>query len=488
MNDLNENGNSLLITLLVIVFVSILGVSLLTQTANSNKITVSERYDQSLYYIAEAGLNMEKANLVQALNTAYAATLDQLQNTPVANYPTFNFTSTFNQYLCHQSPIYCTISSKVYNKFNKQFNKQPSVTTTVQQSCLPTREMDCTFTITAKGYLQEEPNKTRDLVQSLTITSERINLDIETGGSSEEITNTPNTPSINPLPIQNAVVISGGLISIHGNADIVGDLASNTNRITKSGSAHSHVGQNVHVSTPIQLADYLPPFVAAPSPFPSLSNNLNLLHQQNIYVNKLVGPKVLNIGSENRTLYVNELDLDDNIIINGSGTLTVIILGEADLKGKMTRSDNDATKLNIYYQGTKDFKTVSNPSSKATVISGSIHVQKSELSIKGGTILGNIYYHGTKPIEINGNGDNNANYLIAPYAKVQSSGNADFTGVILAKEMEINGNHDLIYRPNTLVPLPNPNPTPTPTSPTTPTQPVQLEREPLFIESDIEEQ
>lgn len=54
----NEQGFTLVITILAIMLISILGLSLMTTTANSKKISQSEYVDQSAYYIAEAGLTL----------------------------------------------------------------------------------------------------------------------------------------------------------------------------------------------------------------------------------------------------------------------------------------------------------------------------------------------------------------------------------------------------------------------------------------------
>ena len=56
-----EKGYSLLLVILAIAFLSVLGIMLLTLTANSLKISTSERDDQSVFYIAEGGLNSTKA-------------------------------------------------------------------------------------------------------------------------------------------------------------------------------------------------------------------------------------------------------------------------------------------------------------------------------------------------------------------------------------------------------------------------------------------
>lgn len=66
----NENGYSLLLVFFVLMFISIAGISLLTVSANSLKTSSNERKDQTIYYIAEAGLNLKKAEMLTSLRQA----------------------------------------------------------------------------------------------------------------------------------------------------------------------------------------------------------------------------------------------------------------------------------------------------------------------------------------------------------------------------------------------------------------------------------
>ena len=62
----NEQGYALAIAVLVITILSILGISLMTTTGNSKKMANKEQENQAAYYIAEAGLNLKKAEIKKA--------------------------------------------------------------------------------------------------------------------------------------------------------------------------------------------------------------------------------------------------------------------------------------------------------------------------------------------------------------------------------------------------------------------------------------
>lgn len=62
----NEQGYALAIAILVITVLSILGISLMATTGNSKKMAGNEQQNQAAYYIAEAGLNLKKAEIKKA--------------------------------------------------------------------------------------------------------------------------------------------------------------------------------------------------------------------------------------------------------------------------------------------------------------------------------------------------------------------------------------------------------------------------------------
>ena len=62
----NEQGYALAIAVLVITVLSILGISLMATTGNSKKMANKEQENQAAYYIAEAGMNLKKAEIKKA--------------------------------------------------------------------------------------------------------------------------------------------------------------------------------------------------------------------------------------------------------------------------------------------------------------------------------------------------------------------------------------------------------------------------------------
>jgi len=70
----NELGFTLVAVLMVLVVLSVLGVSVLMITSNFVKLSAGERDDQSVFYIAEAGLTVEMAEIEETITEVYNIT------------------------------------------------------------------------------------------------------------------------------------------------------------------------------------------------------------------------------------------------------------------------------------------------------------------------------------------------------------------------------------------------------------------------------
>lgn len=73
----NERGYVFIVTLLLITLISVIGFGLMTITKNTLKVTTHEQADQSVYYIAEADLNVKRADINAELETLFQTFLDK---------------------------------------------------------------------------------------------------------------------------------------------------------------------------------------------------------------------------------------------------------------------------------------------------------------------------------------------------------------------------------------------------------------------------
>lgn len=73
----NERGYVFIVTLLLITLISVIGFGLMTITKNTLKVTTHEQADQSVYYIAEADLNVKRADINAELEAIFQPFLEK---------------------------------------------------------------------------------------------------------------------------------------------------------------------------------------------------------------------------------------------------------------------------------------------------------------------------------------------------------------------------------------------------------------------------
>ncbi len=463
MRYLNNQGHALLLTILTIVLISVMGLSLLTITANSKKTTVNERFDQSTYYIAEAGINLEKAKLTELIEKINDQTTQHLNSLDFESQQVFDFDAYFNRSLCSPNPTSntCINNAHTYNHFQKQFSEQPIAKTVVTGGCSSGSTASCTFDIRSEGYFENSPSKKRVLTQKLNIA---LNKPTIIGGG------TPGTPEANPstptLPFDNVTVFTTGPIHAGGNATILGAIGTTSGRenITLGKNMNEGQIQNVDQFKDIDLNQYLPPFPKDNSTTAQAVDSIPNPLTEDIYLKNLdLGNKdlTINLNGNDVTLYVDSLESKNhaNLIVQGTGKLNIFIKNTFDFNGEIN-PNGVVSNVNIFYNGTTDV-ALANAHSK---IFGSMYIKNAGFSSNGALIYGNIYSAGAQTLNITGNSSTTAQYIIAPNAKVEPGGGGVIKGAIIAKELGGNGNYTIEYpgQGNFPIPLPVPPPSGTP--------------------------
>lgn len=92
----NEQGYALLITTFAIVLLSVLGIGMMTVSSNTLKTSTYERSNQSLYYLAEAGINYKEAIILDEIKKIYD---EEKANTSNQTGSEDTFNNTFNHRL-----------------------------------------------------------------------------------------------------------------------------------------------------------------------------------------------------------------------------------------------------------------------------------------------------------------------------------------------------------------------------------------------------
>lgn len=146
----NEQGYALLITIFAIVLLSVLGIGMMTVSSNTLKTSTSERSNQSLYYLAEAGINYKEAIILDEINRIYA---EEKANTSNRTGSEDTFNNTFDHRLTN------LLLSENYSELDHQhFTNLSNGNPVVKISILPNGSPR-QFTIKSEATLSGTPGK-----------------------------------------------------------------------------------------------------------------------------------------------------------------------------------------------------------------------------------------------------------------------------------------------------------------------------------------
>lgn len=395
----NERGNALFLTLLTVVFVAVVGVGLLTVTAQSNKTTVKERQDQSLYYIAEAGINQAKSEVMVLLENLIEENIGYMNTLPASQRTTDNFAIEMEKRIKNQfcNPTECNKFAKVYTDFQEQKGNRPIANVTSDLICyVLDNQRYCDIKLKSEGSLIGNALKTRKLEQQLSVNINRVVDSSITHGNGNG--NNPQSPNLIDL-IRNYASLTTNETTVNGSAYIEGDAGS------QKGIEAIHLNQKwnhdkektTKVDTSnlnnIDLNVLLPPFPEFPV------NPINFTKAQSL---NDIGPNHLscsinNVGNPNTSfeikskagrdkydlldlttsnyhkfldltykdkldikigdgvtyLEVETLSLTDKVTINGSGTLKLLVKNKLNLEDEVN-INGAVNHLILCYTGEND--------------------------------------------------------------------------------------------------------------------------------------
>ena len=480
----NEKGYTLLIVVLAAALISILGLGLMTITANTLNTTKHERDDQSLFYIAEAGVNIEKSNIEQIVYNAYVNTMLLHQGMSPENRSTFNFEGYYKDEISNSLRLNTPYA---YLNFEKQFNKQPEACISITSFEEPNK-----INIESIGYLIDPNNNTVNC-------SNKENIPSHYRVVQYTVSFTTDLKFLSDLGVENGngiefdglpqlTVLTKGDITLSGSSNIHGSVGtSGSVKLSGSSQIKNNIGvspdridvprgtgdnyyntiNNRLVAVDMPELPALPPFpnnefntlasASLPTGFPMTGNNYqadwnpprnrtSLVLTENAKVENFIVPggfpKIdINIGSNTVNLLIDDLSLAQSTELNiiGNGTLNIYVKNSLNLGGAISNPSNNAGKVNIYYAG----DTEPQFSGSQQTVYGSLYVEKSDLTINGSkTIAGHIMSGGNK-INLLGGGPPSGHYILAPNADVTA--NNHYTGVILANTFTGTGNAQINY-------------------------------------------
>lgn len=502
-NKQNEKGYTLVGVLLVFTILAILGMSLVMLSFASVKTSTKERDHQSVYYIAEAGLNYEIEKINQAVQesdkkiekefadlqrdekNATEEDYQQVINTEIQRID--NFLKKYKEIT--KSPIQFEKVNNIepraeikiievgQNKDGKEYELK-STGIIDEQS----RTVISQFQIGWDLVVEEVPDESIpiELPPYAVFTSGNMELAIKKGGGLIK----GNIGTISQEKHAIKAGEKGGRIVQEGNIYVPVIEDSNDNNTCKTKPVKDYKSYSVSrplngdtVPCPIELIDiYEPPDLPGLPTFPidietpddllvgnhKIINNGDLLitnYQAHQYVLEM--EKDLKFGkmefNSNRHLTINVGDTDKSIVVHdllmtpgghislkGSGKLTLYVTGSFKMAGSSKINNNgDINKLNIFYKGSNPIKVAG-----SQAIYGSIYSKKSDANFEltgGGRIYGNIFTGG-KIVKISGGSSAESQLILAPNAQVDVSEGGKVKGKIISNSFNVSGGGEVIMQ------------------------------------------
>ncbi|WP_434351258.1 PilX N-terminal domain-containing pilus assembly protein [Trichococcus flocculiformis] len=453
----DEKGSGLVLTLMVLLVLSVLGVSIGTLTLGSYRLSASNRDDTSAYYVAEA---------------AAVAAYDEIQRSVLSAYQS---NATEGSFYNQVSSIVTFKNGQSAVDFGEQFGTEPTATIATAQNDTNS------YTITSTG---EVDGKKRTVTKPFTVNWVEKN----TGGN----VGLPVLPEKTVLLVNEKMDLLGG--TLKGNAYI----QSIQNNAVKMGTYGSFKESTLHYSdqtTPDNLINYqdwfkdkLPnlstdiknidfneyqkiltsitapniteklPLINGDDKVQDADGNLKITdYQAKNYVLDLESdvyiPEIkitwtsndssfnINTNGQNRTILVDTLDIAGNIKVIGGGKLTVYVTNKFKINNNnlYLNEGGNLSQLTFVYLGEGAFHL-----DNSNKINGHMIVKNANVKVDSIPING-IFLTGSKSIQLTGGNASSNMMLIAPDAAVSISGSYSINGSVIANQFDMRGGARLEY-------------------------------------------
>jgi Tfp pilus assembly protein PilX len=448
----NEKGITLILVLILLVILSITGLSILTFSSSNLKTSVIESNSQSAFYIAEAGVNKTLSDIEKALPLLEKASKNEDE-----------FLSKIDQSI---------IKTSTFQNFSVNKGNQPTATISIEKNL-----SKGSYKIISIGTIGERSRKVERVFS--------VNWTKKTG----------------LVLIPDVAVFSGSTIDLSGSGSIYGAAGTSSktsNSISLSGGSEitgrikipitagndilsiPRNGYENYVTKLEKISD-IPPYTIPEFPtFPNhptppnekviknqheqanvilngslivdsyLTNNYVLHMTSSLSFNKIEvssnNKLIINVGNTDKELVVKNLNLSPgHIQIEGTGNLTIFVEDSFNLSGGSAINENsDFNRLKIYVKSKTNPQTLKLSGNQK--IFGSLFAENANIDFSGGGgFIGNIVTGG-KTVEFSGGSWINTALIYAPNSDVRLSGGAHAKGIIISKSYTSNGGSGITYQ------------------------------------------
>lgn len=445
----NESGYSLVGVLLLIVLISVLGLSLIALTTTSVKTTTSERSDQSAFYIAEAGATLEMAEIEKAVNDVYNAVEQSKKAKETEEEIRNRFYSELNSKILTAGPKTSPAN------FEEAFGEKPKAEIKVVGV---SGAKPGTYKITSTGTIGK---KKRTVEQEFS-----VDWQPKTGGGGgipdiaafvEETITMGGSATINgdigTLRKASGSIIANGNPSVNG--DIFVPFGYEKNAISGTNNFPKPTGADLKQLPKLPTFPTFPNLPPAKEYIIELSGGQNKTYQldDSLKIKKISIKSNLtlsiNVGNTDKEIVVETLDVQSgHIKLLGSGKLTIYVTDTIIMGGGSTINDNGSVnRLDVFLKGSQ------NPNSPKSLILGgsqkifgSLYSEDANIEFNGGGGFQGNLFTGGKSVEIGGGAATTSPLILAPNATVELYGGGTVTGVVIAKSLLMSGGTSLNYQ------------------------------------------
>lgn len=467
-----EHGYAMLIAIFTTVLISVIGLGLLTMNVHSLITSKNEEVDQSVYYVAEAGLNVKMAELISIADNAYLETIidrqkkyaiektnyDNCEQVNPGSCPfnfSYNFDKNYKEFFRKKYNDNITILKSQFNGFLDSAKKATFIIPEIPL------EIPDPFYVEVKstGYIQ---NKTRTVVKKIEIKSDveedNINIAANPIDTEEEnpltpiIPNYPKNENILKPPTDKKITDVAVFVANRSESDFNCNSMPETSECWLNGNGKKGF---VIGSVDKGAADNFLPTLEKYTNMIKTLKELDLETYSNsrtsgtYSIGKLKTQTIDVKDGETLTLLIDSTNFSaiEKLTVSGSGILNLVITGENTLiKGTIKpNGEKDKPTINLILEGTPDFsgKTFDyNATNIIALNSGDINLQAQSGSLNGGNLISN-----TNKIHVNSSNDKPSAGICTPNAAFSSNGTGTFTSIVVNKYSGVKGS-SLSFNPS----------------------------------------
>lgn len=452
----------MIITLMIIMIFSVLGLTLMAVSMNSVKMSAGEREDQAAFYIAEGALNTEMKIVDKKVSDAYANNTSETSfyNSLITmiiknNQPS---TAVFENTLGHLPSAKITIMEM--NKNNPRDYKIISTGYINKKKRTVVQE----FSLEWKSKAGNSYNTAVLVKDKIIISNGTIKGDLATTSKGNIVDAKGNTVNDSPSIIATGGNLQGSLsvpTEYTGNALSKLSWMTNFPEVTKKNIGEFPKLPEFPIIPAVAFAQNskeLNSYVIVNNRALSVQvdgnqeqskHTYNLLSSTKFDKIELISNEVLylDLKNQDKFIVVDKLNLTNgHIFIKNGGNLTIYVTGDFTMgSGSTINSNGQINQVNIFLKGSDVSGNPKNFTlSGSQKVFGSLYAENANINLTaGGGFNGNIFTGG-KEFNVAGGTWTTAPLIFAPNAVFKHS-NGTIKGVIITKTFELSGGAYLEY-------------------------------------------